>query len=191
MQKIWGIAGEMGSGKGTLIKYAVKKYKARSFSFSKILRKLLKEVCLEESRKNLQKISTVLRKNFGEDLLAKTLYEKIKKDKSVLILVDSVRRLQDIKYLKGLKNFRLVYLEAGIQKRFTRITGRKENSDDKNKKFKEFKKEHLAETERQIKSLKKNADFLIKNNGTRKEFYAHIDGFFAKDKIALSEKNKH
>jgi dephospho-CoA kinase len=181
----------MGSGKGTLIKYVMKKYEARSFSFSKILRKLLKEVCLEENRKNLQKISTVLRKNFGEDLLAKTLYEKIKKDKSVLIVVDSVRRLEDIKYLKGLKNFRLVYLEAEMQKRFTRITGRKENTDDKNKKFKEFKKEHLAETERQIKGLRKNANFLIKNNGTKKEFYAQIDSFFAKDKIIPRGKNKH
>lgn len=180
MRLVLGVAGEIGSGKGTFTQYFKKKYGGDSFSFSDILRKLLEAVRLEKNRENLQKISTVMRKNFGEDILAKAICEKVNKSCKKYIVVDSVRRLEDIKYLRKNKNFYLVYLEADIKKRFERIAKRKDKTDDSNKKFRKFKKEHLAETEIQIKKLERYADFIIENNGTKKEFYKEIDKILLK-----------
>jgi dephospho-CoA kinase len=77
-----------------------------------------------------------------------------------------------------IKGFHLVYLEANIKKRFERIVRRREKTDDEKKKFKDFRKDHLAETEMQIKKLKKHADFILSNNGTKKEFFRKIDKIF-------------
>ena len=178
MKLVLGVVGEMGSGKGTFAEYVKKKYGGDSFSFSHILRRLLDIVQLEKNRKNLQKISTVLRNNFGEDLLAKTICLEVGRSKKKWVVVDGVRRLEDIKYLKKTKGFRLVYLEADIHKRFVRIIGRKDKADDGKKKFVTFKKDHLAETELQIKKLKRHADFILNNDGTKKEFFEKIDKIF-------------
>jgi dephospho-CoA kinase len=178
MKLVLGIVGEIGSGKGTFAEYVKKKYGGDSFSFSHILRRLLDIVQLEKNRKNLQKISTVLRKNVGEDLLAKTIYLEVKESRKKWVVVDGVRRLEDIKYLKKIKGFRLVYLEADIEKRFKRIVRRKDKADDGKKKFATFKKDHLAETELQIKKIKKHADFILSNNDTKKEFFEKIDKIF-------------
>jgi dephospho-CoA kinase len=175
MQKIFGVAGEIGSGKGTFVKYVKKTYGGGSFSFSHILERLLNIAQVEKNRKNLQKISTILRKCFGEDILSKTICKEVIKSKDKLIVADSIRRLEDIKHLKNIKGFRLVYLEADMQKRFERIVKRKDKADDGKKKFKTFKKDHLAETELQIKKLKKQANFILNNNGTKKDFYKEID----------------
>lgn len=130
---------------------------------------------LEKNRKNFQKISTTLRKEFGEDVLARTIFEEVKRSKNKYIAVDSIRRLGDIKYLKKLKGFKLIYLEAKTKKRYARIVSRKDKVDDKLKKFETFQKDSLDEAEMQIKKLKKYADFVIENNCTKKNFFEKID----------------
>ncbi len=176
MQKIiLGFAGEIASGKGTAAKYLVDKYGSGYFRFSTILRDVLKRMHLEESRKNTQKLSTLLRQNFGEDILSRVISKDVENDRHEIIAVDGVRRLSDIKYLKDIPGFRLVYIEADIRKRFERIVKRGENIDDKNKKFEQFKKDNEGEAETQIKGLKEHADFVIDNNGAIAELYGKID----------------
>ncbi len=176
MQKIiLGFAGEIASGKGTAAKYMIEKYGAGYYRFSTILRDLLKRLHLEESRENTQKISTILRQNFGEDILSKVISRDVAADTRGIIAVDGVRRLSDIKYLRDLPGFRLVYIEADIGKRFERILKRGENPDDKNKTLEQFKKDNEGEAETQIKGLKAHADFLIDNNGTFGRLYEQID----------------
>ncbi len=173
---ILGFAGEIASGKGTAAKYLVDKYGSGYFRFSTILRDVLKRLHLEESRENTQKLSTVLRQNFGEDILSKAISRDVLSDSHEIIAVDGVRRLSDIKYLKDVPGFRLIYIEADIGKRFERIVKRGENIDDKNKSFEQFKKDNEGEAEAQIKGLKAHADFVVDNNGAIAELYGKIDG---------------
>ena len=176
MQKrILGLAGEISSGKGTITKYLTDKYGASSCRFSTILRDILDRLHMEHSRENMQKLSTMLRQNFGEDIFAKVIAEDIKKDKSKIIIIDGVRRLDDIKYLRQLPEFKLVFVKADMKKRYERIIQRGENPDDKNKTFEEFKKDHQRETETQIKNLKNYADILIDNNGSLEELHKQVD----------------
>ena len=70
---IIGLVGSLASGKETTKKYLIQKYSAQDCRFSSILRDVLERVAVSNSRENLQKISTVLRANFGEDLLSKAI----------------------------------------------------------------------------------------------------------------------
>lgn len=172
---ILGLAGEMAAGKGTVAGYIEKKHSGSSHRFSTMLRDVAKRMHLEESRENLQKISTIFRESFFDDILSSVIAKDVEDDEHEIIAIDGVRRIADILYLKKLPGFRLVYIDADIENRFSRITNRRENVDDSGKSFEEFKKDHEREAELQIKGLKNEADFVIDNNGSFEELYRQID----------------
>jgi dephospho-CoA kinase len=178
---ILGLCGEIASGKGTAVKYLEKKYGATSHRFSTSLRDILKRLYLEINRKNMQKVSLVLREGFGQNLLAKVITEDVKNDKNKIIIVDGVRRPADIEYLTKLPEFKLIYITADIKIRHERIVQRGENEDDKNKTFKQFEKDHEAETELLIPEIGKTAEIKIDNNGNYEELCAQIDKIIGKE----------
>ena len=175
MKTILGIAGEIASGKGTVADYLIKNHKATSHRFSTALRDVAKRMHLEESRENLQKMSTIFRENFDDNILSMVIYKDVENDDNELIVIDGVRRMADIEFLKKLEGFKLLYVDTEMKTRYERITKRGENSDDNSKTFEEFKKDHQREAELQIKSLKKEADAIIDNNGSFEELYKQLD----------------
>jgi len=180
MKVIIGLAGEISSGKGSVAKYAKEKYNAKIYRFSDIFRNILDTLGLEHSRKNMSDLSLTLRKTFGEDVLDKALTEEIKKSESNVVVVDGVRRIDDIKYLKKMPKFILVFVETKIGNRYKRIVKRKENPDDQNKTFEEFRDDSQRNAELKISSLKKYADKIINNDGTLEELHKQIDNIFEK-----------
>jgi len=181
MKIILGLTGEIASGKGTVAKYIIKKYQGSSHRFSTILRDVAKRMHLEESRENLQKISTIFRQNFHDDILSEVIANDVTNDVHKVISIDGVRRLADTAYLTKLSDFKLIYIEADIKKRYERITKRGENSDDAQKTFEEFEKDHESEAELQIKELKNHADFIVDNNGSFENLYKQIDKIVEKN----------
>jgi len=177
---IIGLAGELAAGKGTAAEYLEKKYKANSHRFSTMLRDILDRLYLEQNRENMQKLSTILRKNFGEDTLAKVISQDVARDDGAIVVIDGVRRLADIKYLKEMPEFKLVYIEASMENRFERIKKRGENTDDTTKTFAEFKRDHEGEAESRIRGLKNDADYVLDNNGSIDELYEQIDKIIEK-----------
>jgi len=178
---ILGIAGEMGSGKGTIAKHVMQQHVGNSHRFSTILRDILSRVYLEHSRDNMQALSTILRKTYGEDILAKAMYHDAENDDNNLVVVDGVRRMADIAYLKELPHFKLIYVEADMQNRYERIIRRGENPDDANKTFREFQESHENESEVQIRDLKNYADYVVGNDGVYAELYEQIDDIIEKN----------
>ena len=174
---ILGLTGEMVSGKGTVAKYICEKYgaNASSYRFSTILRDILNRVHVEQTRENLQRVSEVMRKNFGEDLMARAMALDVQKDTRQIVVIDGIRRLPDIKYLQELSEFKLVYLEADVEERYKRLIIRNENADDSTKTLEQFKSDLEAEAESQIRGLKKDANYVIDNNGSLDELYAQVD----------------
>jgi len=177
---ILGLIGEIASGKGSAVKYLERKYKAKSYRFSTPIRNVLDILKLEINRRNMQFMSLVLRENFGEDLFAKIIAEEIKKCRAKIVVIDGIRRPQDIVYLKKIPAFKLIYISADIKTRYRRIIKRKENKDEKNKSFIQFKKDEQAETEIHIKKLSKTADYKIKNNKSYKEFHDQLKNIINK-----------
>jgi dephospho-CoA kinase len=179
---ILGLAGEIAAGKGTVAKYIVEKYSGSIHRFSTMLRDVLNRMYIEINRENMQKISTILRENFSDDLLSQVIYHDVNSDQHEIIAVDGVRRSPDIAYLRKIEGFKLVYIETDMQKRYERIINRGENTDDTKKTFEEFKKDHEREAELRIKDLKKEADFVVDNNGSFEDLYKQIDEIINKIK---------
>ena len=172
---IIGTVGEIASGKGSITKYLVQKYNASEYRFSDILKDILQRVHLDVVRENFASLSLGLRKYYGQDILAYALVQDIKNDDNKIIVVDGIRRIQDLKYLKEMQEFALVYVDADIKVRYERLIGRNEKQDDKIKTFEEYKNDHRLETETSIKELRNIADVTIDNNGTLEELNKQID----------------
>ena len=180
MKLILGFVGEIASGKGTATKYVVEKHGASSYRFSTPIRKICDVLHLEQSRANMQKISATLRANIGEDVFAKILAEEAKRDPNEIVVIDGIRRPDDIKYLKQLQNFYMINVAADEMTRYKRLVERRENPDDANKTLEQFREQAEEEPERKIREIAAQADFIIDNNGALEDTHQQLDDLIAK-----------
>jgi dephospho-CoA kinase len=171
---ILGLTGQIACGKGVVKNFLIKEYKAGDYRFSTILRDVLIRLGVEQSRKNIQKMSTLLRQTFGEDILAKVMAQDARDDDHDFIVIDGIRRLADIKYLKDVAGFFLVSIEADEKIRHQRVIERNENPGDDKKTFEDFLKDQEEESESEIPKTMAEADFVIKNNGSWEELWNQI-----------------
>lgn len=174
-KKIIGLVGLIACGKGTAAKYLAEKYQASTYRFSTILRDVLKRIYLPESRDNMINLSECLRQTFGQDLLAKVISQDANNDQNNLVVVEGIRRLEDIVYLKQLPNFTLVEIFADPQIRHQRLIKRGENSDDASKTLEQFLADHKKPTEITIPAVIELATKHISNNGTHEELAQQLD----------------
>lgn len=172
---ILGLAGEMGSGKGTIAKHVIEEHKGAVHRFSTILRGLLNRIHVDQTRENISTLSTILRRNFGDDLLAKSIYQDTLNDEHNIVVVDGVRRMADILYLEEVPHFKLVYVDADLDVRYERIVKRGENAGDAAKTLEDFKRDSELETELQIRDLRNYANYVVDNNGTYADLYKQIE----------------
>lgn len=172
---ILGLVGPIASGKEVTKNYILSKYNSSNCKFSTILRDILNRIDVLVSRENLQTISTILRQNFGEELLARV----IARDASILegdiVVIDGVRRPADIKYLRELPNFYLIKIDANPNKRHKRAVLRNENKGDDEKTFEEFLKDHESEADSLVPIVMEQSDYEIDNNGSLDDLYKQID----------------
>lgn len=183
MKIILGFVGDLAGGKGTICKYLNEKYGANAYRFSTMIRDILDRLYIEQNRKNLQNLSTILRQNFGEDVMSKVIAEDAKNDKNDLVLIEGIRRPTDISYLKENPGFHLIYITADPKIRWERLVKRAENPGDTEKTYEQFLEDEKAEADCLIKDLGKTAEFIINNNGTLEEFYQQMEDIIAKIKL--------
>jgi len=177
---ILGLVGPIASGKETVKKYLVEQYKAKDCKFSTILRDVLNRTTVPLSRENLQKLSTILRANFGEDLLAKAIAMDASKLDSDVVVIDGVRRPTDIEHLNKLPNFFLVKIDADPKLRYERLVKRNENIGDDKKTFEQFQKDHEAEADSLVPMVMETAKYSLDNNGNFDDLYKQIDALVKK-----------
>ena len=183
-KRIFGLVGEFAAGKGTVAKYLIEKHGSVSPRFSDSLREVLTLHDLETSRANMQKISTVLRENFGEDVLAKAITKRVRELPNELIVVDGVRRLTDIVNLRQVPGFYLIAIQTDRSIRHARYIARNENPGDERMSYAEFEKKHAAEADRQVPEVMATADITISNNGRFDELHAQIEQLLKKTDAA-------
>jgi len=172
---IIGLVGEVASGKDVTKKYLEVNYGATCHRFSSILRDLLNRLYLPIVRENMQTMSTTLRQNFGEDLLAKIITEDVKNDPHEIVVVDGIRRAADMTYLQALPGFVLISIEVETRTRYERLIQRKENADDASKTYEQFLADGQRETELDIPKVMAQADYRLDNNGSLKDLYIQIE----------------
>lgn len=185
---ILGFVGDLAAGKGTICQYLLKNYGTTSYRFSTMLRDVLNRVYIENNRENLQKLSTVLRENFGQDLMSKVIAEDVKNDSNEIVAVEGIRRPTDITYLEQNPGFHLIYLTADPKIRWERLVKRNENPGDDKKTYEEFLKDEQAEADRLIKELGSKAEYTINNDGSFEKFYAKMEEVLSSIRNASSNK---
>lgn len=179
---ILGLTGPIAAGKEVVKKYLIEKYQAKDCKFSTPLRDVLNRISIPVSRENMQKLSTILRTGFGEDLLAKIIAEDSKNLESEIVVVDGVRRPTDISYLEELPNFFLIKIEADSELRYERMVKRNENPGDSNKTYENFLKDHESEADSLVPVVMKKAKFSIDNNSSLEDLYRQVDEILEKIK---------
>ncbi|OGY45612.1 MAG: hypothetical protein A3A24_01685 [Candidatus Buchananbacteria bacterium RIFCSPLOWO2_01_FULL_46_12] len=179
-QIILGLIGQVAAGKGTITDYLKKNYQAVSFRFSDPLRETLDCYDLEISRDNMQKISTLLRSNFGENILAKAMAKRVKNSNQEMIIIDGVRRQTDLDHLRDLPGFNLIYITADPKIRYQRYVKRNENIGDDKLDFAQFEAKDQAEAESQIPGVGQTAKYKIDNDGTIEQLYDQVESILKK-----------
>jgi dephospho-CoA kinase len=183
MEKIIiGLVGRMGSGKSTVSEIILERREGVIFKFSDVLYDTLGLYGLERSTKNLQLLSTMLRQNFGENLLANVMAKKIRDTAAELVVVDGVRREVDVAALKDLedKNIRFVlfFIHRSQQDRFNTIQeNRNEKTDDKTT-WEEFQEKDTQECESQIGMLRYIPNIYtcdVDNNGDLEQLKGEVE----------------
>jgi len=179
---ILGLVGPLASGKEVSKKYLEEKHGAHSYRFSKMLRDILNRLYLPISRENMQNLSLDLRNRFGSDTFAKVIAEEAKGDAGEIVVIDGVRRLDDIAHLKNIPGFCLVSIDADPEIRYKRMLSRNENSGDSQKTFADFLADGAKEAELEIPTVMKAAKYHLDNNGSLPDLYKQLDALIAQEK---------
>ena len=177
---IFGIVGGLASGKTTLAEYLSETYNCNTYRYSTMLRDILDRVYVEQSRTNIQELSTFLRATYGQDIMSKVIAKDVAEDPNGIVVVEGIRRPTDITYLRELPGFHLVFVDADQRIRYERITALGENSDDSTKTFEAFQKDEAAEADRLISEIAKEAAFTINNDGDLDAFYTQANAILEK-----------
>ncbi len=176
MEKIiFAFFGHMGSGKGAAAAYLHETYAIPTFRYSSILRDILKRLYISDERKHIVDLSVALRQTFGNDLLGRVIKQDMATTEGSIVMLDGVRRLDDIKLFEGNPRFVLVYIDASEETRLKRMNARGENVDDANKTAEQLAKERAMDTEASIDEVVPHATVVIDNNGDFDAFKKQLD----------------
>lgn len=172
---VLGFTGLMVSGKGTAAAYVVERYQAGSHRYSTMLRDVLQRLHQLTTRENMQALSGLLRQQFGENILAQVIAEDVRADTHDIVIVEGIRRLADIEYLRQLPEFHLIAIEAEESIRYQRLITRGENPDDASKTREQFALDQQAEPEQAIPSVMEQAEYRINNDGSVEALQQQLD----------------
>ncbi len=176
---IIGFVGQAGAGKGTAAEMLASNANAEIFTFSDILADLLKRLYKEKSRDNLIKMSTAVREAFGQDALANVMEAQVQESMADIVIVDGIRRMEDIEDLSKDPKFHLVEIWAPPEVRFERLKKRNEKAGEGDMTWEDFLAMGERETEKTIAGVAAQAKHKIDNSEGLEEFKAKLDALVA------------
>ncbi|HOZ55912.1 MAG: hypothetical protein BWY51_00482 [Parcubacteria group bacterium ADurb.Bin316] len=179
---IIGLIGEKGAGKGAVADYLVKKYGAKHYGTSKILRRTIEDLRLSANRDNFVKLAVVLKEGFWPSVIIDSLIKDIESNGSDIIIADGIRMHGDVEPFRKKygKKFFLVYVTADLKVRYERTKKRKEKAGEDKTTLAKFIAEEGRLTEVSIHEVGTTADFVVNNNKGVKELYAQVDNVMKK-----------
>ncbi|HVM90514.1 MAG TPA: AAA family ATPase [Verrucomicrobiae bacterium] len=167
---IIGLVGQAGCGKGTAADY-LKEYKGAGYvRFSGILGQIIETLSIEKTRDNFIKLSEALRKTYGEDVLSYAVEKAALNAPEDIVVIDGIRRIDDIAALEPLPQFKLIAVSAPAELRFERMKKRGEKATEANMSREQFEREEQAPTEVDIPKVMERAWRTLDNSGSKEEF---------------------
>ncbi len=173
--RLIGLTGTNGAGKGEAAAYFGTRGYAY-YSLSDVIREELARRGEPASRDNLIRAGNELRRSFGPDILARRTVARIGAGERAVI--DSIRNLREIEFLRRQQGFLLLAIDAPIEVRFARaaLRGRDESAGD----IEAFRKKEGQEraggaAAQQLEASMAAADRIIVNDGTLEEFHRKLE----------------
>ncbi len=164
---IIGLTGKNAAGKGEVAAY-LKDKSFYYYSLSDVIRDELNARNVLITRDSLIATGNELRQNFGNDVLARRILERLDPNRNYVI--DSIRNPAEVNALRKSGRFALLNIEAAAESRFERIRARARENDPQT--LEEFRKKEEAENrsdalhKQSIEECQALADFTIVNDGT-------------------------
>ncbi|MFY9463316.1 MAG: hypothetical protein WAP52_03985 [Candidatus Sungiibacteriota bacterium] len=182
---------EKGAGKGLFIRLVQKllpNKKVVSVRFSDIWREILHTLDQEESRENISHLATAIRALFHDDgILVRAMQKRLAGIDADIIILDGLRKEEEITPLVRERNGILVYIAASPETRFARRREHAETTDERGMSWDQFMHQENLAPETAIRRIGETmADAAIENNGTTAEFEEKIKQFLH----TLAEKEK-
>jgi dephospho-CoA kinase len=171
---IIGLVGQSGCGKGTVADILINQYGAAYSRFSAVLGDILTRLHIERSRDNFIALSNALRTNFGEDVLSYAIEKDAVLSSSPLVVIDGIRRPEDIVALEPLPFFKLVSIEVPGEIRYERMKKRGEKSGEQHMTWQEFVAQDHAPTEVTIPLVMERAWKKLDNSKTAVELEEQV-----------------
>jgi dCMP deaminase len=177
---IIGVAGRNGAGKGEVVRYL----EERSFcalSLSDVIRDVLREEGIEESREAMIQAGRKLRGQRGPAVLVEILIEKLQPDRNTAI--DSIRHPAEVEALRGSGYpFSLLWIGADIEVRFERIRRRGRSGDPGTlEELRDLEARELGSADpaaQQLLAVRELADHVVRNDGSVEELHASVQAVF-------------
>ncbi|MEK6807465.1 MAG: AAA family ATPase [Nanoarchaeota archaeon] len=176
MATVIALVGDIGSGKGAAADYLEKKYKLHKHTVSDFIRSEAKARKVKPMRENLEKLSAELRERFGKQYFIKKVITKIESDKDKRCVIDGVRLVSDVSYLRKYfgNKIKIIFITASLRTRFARMKARRRPGDPAF--WEQFLMlEEKEEHEFHLSRVFRMADIIIKNEGTLEELHKKID----------------
>jgi dCMP deaminase len=173
---ILGVAGLNASGKGEVVSFLAQ----RSFyahSLSDVIRGVLRERGLAETRERMIETGRALRAQEGPAALAQRLVSQLHADRNYVI--DSIRHPAEVAALRAAgQRFRLIWVEADEATRFARMRARARSGDPLT--LAELRRLEARELEsddpagQQLLAVRALADDTLQNDGTLAELHEQL-----------------
>lgn len=162
--KLIGFVGLPGAGKGTALEAV--QHLGPTFVMGDIVREELAKRGIPYTSDNLGALSKQLRQEFGENVVAMKIIEKIKEfEKTIknnekkVVFVDGLRSDKEYHYFKQNYPMKIIFLECPEQIRYQRLAvrGRADDSTD----FREAKKRDEREIGFGLLNIRDMADYIV------------------------------
>jgi dephospho-CoA kinase len=186
---IIGLVGQAGCGKGTMADLLQHEYGAGYFRFSAMIGSILDRLALEKTREKFTTMSEMLRKTFGEDVFSYAIAKDALSAPQDIVIIDGIRRMEDIVALEPLPLFKLVAIDADSKLRYERMKARGEKASEKNFTWEQFLAEEQLPTEVTIPFVMKRASKTIMNDGTRDDLETTVHELMSEFGYTRSKKS--
>jgi len=162
------------TGKDTAADYLVKRYGFLKYTFSSVIKDLLKQKKIRPTKGNMLDLGNTLRKEMGMDAIAILLDRKIKGYEKIVLV--GPRSIEEINFFR--KRFPKLKIAKLISKKEQRFERRTELDSQDRKTF--FERDQKDLEDKGLKEVLDEAEYEISNDSNVDKLYTEIDQLLKK-----------